>query len=113
MSRLAQTLELEGKYDEAAQLLQLALPIEERAYGPVHPKVAFILNLLAGVDERSGKLDQAESHLTRMLSIERSVYGEKNFQVAVALGESGECVSGEKAVYSIRTALSGSRPAFY
>ena len=81
--------EAEGKYDEASKLLQLALPIEERAYGAANSKVAVTLDLLVGVDEQRGKLDQAESDLTRMLSIERSVYGENSTQVTVVTANLG------------------------
>ena len=65
--------------------MQQALPIEEQVYGPMHPKVAYMLNLLVGPAERKGNMDQAESYLTRMLSIERSVYGDKHPSVTTAM----------------------------
>ena len=65
--------------------MQQALPIEERAYGTVHPKVAVVLGLLVDEEERQGKLDKAESDLIRMLSIERTVYGEKHPSVTTVM----------------------------
>jgi serine/threonine-protein kinase len=89
MSKLALTLENEGKYEEAAKLLQQALSTEERAYGTAHPKVAVTLGNIIGLDEQRGKLDQAERELNQMLDIERSVYGENGTQVTVVMANLG------------------------
>ena len=66
-------------------MLQKALTIQERVYGPVHPRVASALNERAAVATRQGKLDDAEAIYHRMIDIYREVHGDEHHLVALAM----------------------------
>jgi len=76
---------MQERYDEADGMLQSALAIQERVYGPVHPRVASALNERAAVAMRRGKLDDAEATYRRMIDIYREVHGDEHHLVALGM----------------------------
>jgi serine/threonine-protein kinase len=70
-------------------MLTQALVINERVYGPVHPRVASTLNELGSIALAQGNLDDAESRYRRMLAIYREVYHNKHWLIGVATSNLG------------------------
>jgi len=70
---------------EADTVLRRALDVVERAYGPVHPRVASALNEYSRVKQSEGKLDEAEAGFRRMLAIYKSIYHDKHYVISIAL----------------------------
>lgn len=70
--KVAQYLQVRGRYQEAQSLLWRALSIRERCLGTEHPEVANVLNELAYVSYKQGVYDQAEAlHLQAVALLER------------------------------------------
>ena len=70
-------------------MLREALAIVERAYGPVHPRVASALNELGRIARQQGRLDEAEAVFRRMADIYRKVYNDRHYLIGVALSNIG------------------------
>jgi serine/threonine-protein kinase len=66
-------------------LLKEAVGIQERVYGPVHPRVASALNELGRAAQQQGRLDEAEADFRRMADIYKTVYKDKHYLIGVAL----------------------------
>ena len=81
---LGRALVYEKKFDDAAAILQQALAIRERVYGPVHPLVASTVNELGNIAINLERFDEAETDFRRMLDIYRSVYGDKHYLIGIA-----------------------------
>ena len=75
----------QGKYADAAGLLQRALAIKEKALGASHPDVAGTLNNLANVYQLQGKYADAEGHYQRALAIREKALGANHPDVANSL----------------------------
>jgi serine/threonine-protein kinase len=75
----------QGHYDEAVELFERSLAIQERIYGPVHPRVASALNELGGAALRRGNLDEAIARFTRMAEIYRALYHDRHYLIGLAL----------------------------
>ena len=82
---LGRSLVFQKRYDEAVNLVEQALAIQERVYGPSHPKVANVLNELGTVALQRGKFDEAAARFTRMVAIYKSAYGEHHYLYGLAL----------------------------
>jgi serine/threonine-protein kinase len=82
---LGRALVYEKRYDEAVDLLQRALTIQERVYGPVSRQVASAVNELANTAFHRGRFDEAEAGFTRMLSIYRTVFKNGHYLIGIAL----------------------------
>ena len=67
-----------GHYAEAEQILQQALTIQEKTFGPEHPDVATSLNNLALLYQAQGRYAEAEPLLQRALQIRQRVLGPKH-----------------------------------
>ena len=63
--------------------------IQERVYGPSHPRVASALNALGAAALGKGALDEAQADFTRMAAIYRTVYGDKHYLLGVAASDLG------------------------
>jgi serine/threonine-protein kinase len=85
MTILGRSLNSQGRFNEAADMLRDALGIQERVYGKVHPRVASALGELGKVALQQGKLDEAEADFQRQADIYRSVYKGKHFYIGSAL----------------------------
>jgi serine/threonine-protein kinase len=85
MTTLASTLMYEGKYSEADALLQQALVTQQRVYGNMHPRVAYVLNVLGSVAIDGRDFNAAEDDFRRVGEIYRSAYGDGDYRVAVAM----------------------------
>ncbi|CAM9368870.1 unnamed protein product [Ectocarpus fasciculatus] len=84
-ARLAHILVEQGKYEEADALFIRSLAIDEKVYGPDHPKVATTVNNRAGLLRGQGKYDEAEALYVRSLAIREKVYGPDHPAVAASL----------------------------
>jgi serine/threonine-protein kinase len=95
----------ENRYDEAAGYLRQALTIQERVYGPVHPKVASALNDLGNTALQKDHLDEAEADFRRIVEIYKSVYHDHHYLIATAL-------SNLASVYTARKENARAEPIF-
>ena len=82
---LSRALVNEKKLDEAAVTAKEALAITERAYGPVHPRVASALNEMGRIAQQQKRLDDAEAYFRRMAQIYKTVHKDKHYVIGVAL----------------------------
>ncbi|HEY7213302.1 MAG TPA: serine/threonine-protein kinase, partial [Thermoanaerobaculia bacterium] len=71
LKQLAVIFYQEGRYAEAARVARLALPLTERAYGPVHPQVANVLSNLAVFYDMAGNKREALAAGLRSLEVRR------------------------------------------
>src|ERR1041385_5287646 len=65
-------------------MLERALAIRERVFGPAHPMVASTLNELGNVQMRQDRPAPGRPHFQRMLDIYHPGYGEKHFLIGTA-----------------------------
>jgi tetratricopeptide (TPR) repeat protein len=93
---LGQALGWQGRFKEERDLLQHALLVQEKNYGPDHPRVALVLSSIGFVDLELNRFTDAEADFMRMLAIYRSNYGEKHQFTALALGNLGSLYTVEK-----------------
>ena len=66
-------------------MLQRALTIRERVYGPVSPRVAYNFNELGKIAQARGRLDEAEADYRRIVDIYRAAYHDHHYLIALAL----------------------------
>jgi tetratricopeptide (TPR) repeat protein len=78
-----------GDHQEKKRLLQRALAIKERYYGPEHVEVAITLNNLANAYGDLGNHQEKKRLLQRALKIFVREYGPENIHVASTLGNLG------------------------
>lgn len=90
--RLAGTLDTlgmlyyaQGRFAEAAPILEEALRIFERKLGPDHLTTAATANNLAQVEEEIGRTAAAEAHYQRALEIRERLLGPEDSSVAATL----------------------------
>ena len=69
---LARVLLEEGKRDEAGQLARRSLLDQEKAHGPMHPRVGLALGVLGKLALKEGALGEAEADFERELAIFRA-----------------------------------------
>ena len=84
LNGLALTLMRHGLDDDARVLLERALHIFERIYGPNHPKLAAVLNNLGNLAEHKHDYKRAEANLSRAMSIWIASFGPDYPEVASA-----------------------------
>jgi serine/threonine-protein kinase len=76
-----------GLYDKALPMLERALFIGRRAFGPKHERVAQSLNDLGVVERQLGRPADAEPLLVESLAIRRRLLGSESNDVAITLVE--------------------------
>jgi tetratricopeptide (TPR) repeat protein len=74
-----------AEWGQAEPLMRRALEIDERSYGPEHPKVAIRLNNLAQLLQATNRLAEAEPLMRRALAIDERSYGPEHPNVATDL----------------------------
>jgi hypothetical protein len=62
-------LQATNRLDDAEPLMKRALAIDEKSYGPEHPKVAIRLNNLAQLVKAANRLGEAEPLMRRVVEI--------------------------------------------
>ena len=82
---LGQTLGLEAKYQDAEQVVRLALAIDERAFGADCFRVASALNNLAAIYDDQGRYAEAEPVYRRSLDMQEKLQGARDQELARAL----------------------------
>lgn len=75
----------ESLMQEAEPLMRHSLALNERAFGPDHPKIATDLYNLARLLQATNRLDEAESLMRRVLAIDEATFGPEHPQVATRL----------------------------
>ena len=80
-------LDERGRYAEAALLLERALAICERIFGPDHPDVAQSLSNLATVYRKQGRYAEAQPPHERALAIRERAFGPNHPNVAESVHE--------------------------
>jgi tetratricopeptide (TPR) repeat protein len=90
MDRMGGYWKARGAYPAAEPLRRRALAIDERLYGPDHPRVATRLNNLASLLQDSGRPAEAEPLIRRALAIAERAYGPDHPRVAVRLNNLGQ-----------------------
>ena len=63
-------------------MIERALAIDEKSYGPEHPRVAIDLNNLAQLLQATNRLGEAEPLMKRALAIDEKSYGPEHPNVA-------------------------------
>jgi hypothetical protein len=81
---IARALVKQDRFDEAGDLLKKALAIQEKVFGPVHPRVASAVNELGSVALARDRYDDAEAAFRRMVAIYQSVYAGKHYLIGIA-----------------------------
>jgi tetratricopeptide (TPR) repeat protein len=98
-----------GQLSEAERMLQLAIEIGLRVYGPSHHKLAKYVSNLSGILKEQGNLDVALDLAQRALQIDEAVLGEDHVQVAVHSGNLGQILQSkgdlDRAFHFARRAL--------
>jgi tetratricopeptide (TPR) repeat protein len=89
LSTLGRVLQDQGDLPGARDKLERALEIDERAYGPDHPRVAVDLNNLGSVLQDQGDLTGARENRERALGMDERVYGPNHPRVATLLNDLG------------------------
>lgn len=79
--------------DLARAALAEALALAEQAYGERSLRAADVTNALAGVEHFSGRYAEAEKLIRRSLEIQRNILGEHHQQVAMLMGNLGQCLA--------------------
>ena len=69
LNNLAELLRATNRLAEAEPLYRRALAIDEKSFGPEHPKVAIRLNNLAGLLRDANRLAEAEPLYRQVLRI--------------------------------------------
>jgi tetratricopeptide (TPR) repeat protein len=82
---LGQALEEQGKYKEGEEVTQLALAIDERAFGSEHAQVASLLNNLALLYDDEARCAEAEPLYRRALQMDEKLLGPDHRDVATDL----------------------------
>ena len=85
LNNLAHLYQDTNRLAEAEPLLERALRIDEKSYGPEHPAVAGDLNNLALLYQATNRLAEAESMIERALKIDEKSYGPEHPRVATDL----------------------------
>jgi len=110
MNQLGQLFDAQALYREAEPLMVRALSIDERSYGPDHPRVATHLNNLAQLLKATNRLVEAELLMRRALSIDERSCGADHPRVATRLNNLAQLLKAtnrlEEAEPLMRRALS-------
>jgi tetratricopeptide (TPR) repeat protein/tRNA A-37 threonylcarbamoyl transferase component Bud32 len=107
---------LQGRLEEAAEILEESLATDRRVAGDTHPEVARVLENLGNVYYRMGRYDRTLEMLGEVIAIRRQVLGEDSPEVARSLANRGTVyrVSGnlEQAEASLREAATRMERAY-
>jgi tetratricopeptide (TPR) repeat protein len=85
MNELGQLLDAKALYAEAEPPMRRALAIDEKSFGPEHPRVAIRLNNLALLLQATNRLGEAEPLMRRALAIDEKSFGPEHPNVAIRL----------------------------
>lgn len=112
----AQDQNIRERGDEGIELLDAALGIRRRLYGPGHPLVATTLNNLGELSRRRGELDAAVAYLTESADVARQAHGDDHPAYADTLANLARAVQmqGNSAVSVglYREAVDATRKAY-
>jgi serine/threonine-protein kinase len=85
-----------GDIDRSEQILQRALNLDRKLFGPIHPDVARDLSLLANIEMDHARYQAAEDKYRQAVQIDRSWYGEQHQQTAEGLAGLGTALLEQK-----------------
>jgi tetratricopeptide (TPR) repeat protein len=86
---LAAILDATNRQHEARELLEQALEVFARVFGPEHYEVGVTLGTLGTIDARQGRLDLADGRLRRALAIKEQWLGPDHLELVPTLGTLG------------------------
>src|SRR5271166_4900942 len=90
MNQLALWLSDRAEHGEAEPLYRWALEIDEKSFGPDHPRVARDLSNLAKLLGETNRHDEAEALIRRALKIDEKSFGPDHPRVAIRLSNLAE-----------------------
>ena len=93
LTTLARILESKGQLKQSVQVLEQALAIRERLFGPNHPLVADTLNLLGLANYHQGRMPEAERRYGAAVAILRKQT--PSTDLAAALSNLGNALSAQ------------------
>ena len=85
LSLVAHFFNARAEYIAAEPLMRRALAIDEKSFGPDHPKVGIRLNNLAQLLQATNRLAEAEPLMRRALAIDEKSFGSDHPDVAIDL----------------------------
>jgi tetratricopeptide (TPR) repeat protein len=94
LSAVSESLERLGRFSEALEHAQRAAAITERLLGPVHPKVASAILMMADADFDLGRLSDALALQQRALAILQETFGPEHPDVGRQLNHVGVVLEG-------------------
>lgn len=108
-TNLATVLEKQGKYADAASILEVALASASSELGDRHPVTLTITNTLGLVFLRQGKFTEAESMIAPLLGINEELYGKDHAKTMTVRNNLGGCLQRQgrwkEAIYHHRTTM--------
>ncbi|HEV7787052.1 MAG TPA: serine/threonine-protein kinase, partial [Thermoanaerobaculia bacterium] len=84
-----------GRYDQAQPLLERALALRRRTFGPESLPVAVSLEHLGLLKQQRSERAAAEALLRQALALDRRLLGDRDLAVAKVLNELGDVVAGQ------------------
>jgi tetratricopeptide (TPR) repeat protein len=85
LNNLAELYKATNRLAEAEPLMDRALKIDEKSFGPEHPELATDLNNLAQLYQDTNRLAEAEPLMERALKIDEKSFGPEHPNVAIRL----------------------------
>ncbi|MGO9776029.1 MAG: tetratricopeptide repeat protein [Terracidiphilus sp.] len=82
-----------AEWGQAEPLMRRGLEIDEKSYGPDHPKIAICLNNLALLLQATNRLAEAEPLMRRALAIDERNFGSDHHKVATILNNLGQLLT--------------------
>jgi eukaryotic-like serine/threonine-protein kinase len=92
-----------GRYDQAEPLLEKALALRRKTFGPQSLEVAESLEHLALLKLERSQLKDAEALLRRSLALKRRLLGDQDLDVAKTLNELGNLLANEMKIAEAET----------
>jgi serine/threonine-protein kinase len=86
---LGRSLIFQERYEAARPSMNEALTIQERVFGPDHPRVADAVNEVGTLALMAGRWDEAEAAFRRMVAIYRKAYPEGHYLTGIAVSNVG------------------------
>jgi tetratricopeptide (TPR) repeat protein len=84
-SNLASSCQKNGKFEEAAELLETAVSVFDVQLGPAHPTLAMALDNLGGSYQKLERWEDAETAMLRSLAIYERALGQEAPDVVIVL----------------------------
>jgi tetratricopeptide (TPR) repeat protein len=94
-----------ARYAEAKKVLEGALKIDERVFGPNHYRLATSLNNLGALMAEQGDLEEAQRYIERALKVGKKGFGKSVLNMPVRLNNLGAVLTESGNLVGARTCL--------